>query len=262
MPDEITNVAGIEIPSTDPIFLAVVGTHVLLGLACTVTGAIAMLSQKRPGRHPRYGTVYFWFLVGVFLTATGLAAVRWVEDYHLFILGALSFAAAYLGRQARRQHRRNWARLHIIGMGASYVLLLIAFYVDNGKQLPIWKELPHFTYWLLPLAVGIPLIFALCCGIRWHAKRARISHTVRCTNQEFYSLPAHGRHPKITANSGVRRNSANGIGSASNYSSPNAVLIGLVVRRATYADGPLQFSLSPNRKAAWPSDVGCSHCGH
>lgn len=166
MPDEITNVAGIEIPSTDPIFLAVVGTHVLLGLACTVTGAIAMLSQKRPGRHPRYGTVYFWFLVGVFLTATGLAAVRWVEDYHLFILGALSFAAAYLGRQARRQHRRNWARLHIIGMGASYVLLLIAFYVDNGKQLPIWKELPHFTYWLLPLAVGIPLIFALCCGIR------------------------------------------------------------------------------------------------
>jgi hypothetical protein len=180
----------------------------------------------------------------------------------LFILGALSFAAAYLGRQARRQHRRNWARLHIIGMGASYVLLLIAFYVDNGKQLPIWKELPHFTYWLLPLAVGIPLIFALCCGIRWHAKRARISHTVRCTNQEFYSLPAHGRHPKITANSGVRRNSANGIGSASNYSSPNAVLIGLVVRRATYADGPLQFSLSPNRKAAWPSDVGCSHCGH
>jgi hypothetical protein len=178
----------------------------------------------------------------------------------LFILGALSFAAAYLGRQARRQRRRNWARLHIIGMGASYVLLLIAFYVDNGKQLPIWKELSHFTYWLLP--VRIPLIFALCCGIRWHAKRARISHTVRCTNQEFYSLPAHGRHPKITANSGVRRNSANGIGSASNYSSPNAVLIGLVVRRATYADGRLQFSLSSNRKAAWPSDVGCSHCGH
>ena len=48
----------------------------------------------------------------------------------------------------------------------------------------------------------------------------------------------------------------------SNYSSPSAVLIGLVVRRATYADGPMQFSLSPNRKAAWPSDVGCSHCGH
>ena len=157
MLDEITNVAGIEIPSTDPIFLAVVGIHVLLGLACTVTGAVAMLSQKRPGRHPRYGTVYFWFLVGVFLTATGLAAVRWVEDYHCSFLAHCRLRLRILGRQARRQRRRNWARLHIIGMGASYVLLLIAFYVDNGKQLPIWKELPHFTYWLLPLAVGIPL---------------------------------------------------------------------------------------------------------
>ena len=73
MTEETTNVAGIEIPSTDPIFLAVVGVHILLGLACTVTGAIAMLSQKRAGRHPRYGTIYFWCLAGVFLTATGLA---------------------------------------------------------------------------------------------------------------------------------------------------------------------------------------------
>ena len=43
-------------------------------------------------------------------------------------------------------------------MGLSYVLMLIAFYVDNGKQLPLWKDLPDFTYWLLPLAVGAPLI--------------------------------------------------------------------------------------------------------
>jgi hypothetical protein len=122
MTDGITNLAGIEVPSTDPTFLAVVGIHILLGLACTVTGAIAMLSQKRAGRHPRYGTIYFWCLTGLFLTATGLAVVRWAEDYHLFILGALLFAAACMGRQARRRRWRNWARLHITGMGLSYVL--------------------------------------------------------------------------------------------------------------------------------------------
>lgn len=165
MTEGITNVAGFEIPSTDPMFLAVVGVHVLLGLACTVTGAIAMFSQKRAGRHPRYGTTCFWCLAGVFLTATSLAAVRWAEDYHLFILSALSFAAAYLGRQVRRQRWRNWARLHIAGMGTSYVLLLTALYVDNGNQLPIWRELPHFTYWLLPLATGIGLIV---CTLLWH----------------------------------------------------------------------------------------------
>jgi len=40
-------------------FLTVVGVHILLGLACTVTGAIAVLSPKRAGRHPRYGSIYF-----------------------------------------------------------------------------------------------------------------------------------------------------------------------------------------------------------
>ena len=165
MTDGITDLAGIEIPSTDPIFLAVVGIHILLGLACTITGAIAMLSRKRAGRHPRYGRIYFWCLAGVFLTATGIAAVRWAEDYHLFILGALSLAAAYLGRQARRQRVRNWVRLHITGMGTSYIFLLTAFYVDNGKQLPIWKDLPNFTYWLLPAAIGIPLIVH---ALLWH----------------------------------------------------------------------------------------------
>jgi hypothetical protein len=165
MADGITDIAGIEIPSTNPVFLAVAGIHILLGLACIVTGAIAMLSKKRAGRHPQNGTIYFWCLAGVFLTAAGLAAVRWAEDYHLFILGALAFAAAFFGRRARRERWRHWVRLHISGMGASYVLLLTAFYVDNGKSLPLWKELPPVTYWLLPAAIAIPLIVR---ALLWH----------------------------------------------------------------------------------------------
>jgi hypothetical protein len=44
-------------------------------------------------------------------------------------------------------------------------LLLIAFYVDNGKSLPLWKELPPAAYWLLPAAIGIPLIVR---ALLWH----------------------------------------------------------------------------------------------
>jgi hypothetical protein len=165
MTNGTTNLAGIGIPSADPTFLAVVGIHILLGIACTVTGAVAMLSPKRVGRHPRYGSIYYWCLAGIFLTATGLAAARWAEDNHLFFLGAMSFGAAFFGRQARRRRWRSWVRLHISGMAASYVLLLVAFYVDNGQQLPVWKNLPHFTYWLLPLAIGTPLIVR---ALLWH----------------------------------------------------------------------------------------------
>ena len=134
------------------------GVHVLLGLICTITGIIAMLSVKRRGPHPWFGSIYFWCLSGVFVTASALAAVRWAEDYDLFILGALAFAAAYVGRMARRKRWSNWVRLHITGMGMSYILLLTAFYVDNGKSLPLWRNFPPIAYWLLPAAVGIPLI--------------------------------------------------------------------------------------------------------
>jgi hypothetical protein len=44
-------------------------------------------------------------------------------------------------------------------MGVSYILLLTAFYVDNGKNLPIWRDLPTLTYWLLPALLGIPVIW-------------------------------------------------------------------------------------------------------
>lgn len=158
-------VAGIQIPSSNPAFLAIVAMHVLLGLACTVTGIIAMLSVKGRGRHPLFGSIYFWCLGGVFVTASALAAVRWAEDYPLFVLGALAFGAAYFGRRARRKLLNNWAALHITGMGSSYILLMTAFYVDNGKSLPLWKDLPPIAYWIMPAAIGIPLTVR---ALLWH----------------------------------------------------------------------------------------------
>ena len=159
MTDSSTIVAGIAIPSTDPVFLAIVlGVHILVGLACVVAGAIAMLSEKRRGRHSAFGATYFWCLLALFASATLLSLMRWSESYHLFILGALSFACAWTGRAALRRRRPHWVRLHIAGMGLSYVLMLVAFYVDNGRQLPIWKDLPNFMYWLIPAILGVPLI--------------------------------------------------------------------------------------------------------
>jgi predicted Na+-dependent transporter len=117
-----------------------------------------MFSNKRRGRHSTFGTLYYWCLVLIVATATGLSVVRWAENYHLFILGTLSLIAATLARTALRRRWRNWVRLHITGMGLSYVLMLTAFYVDNGKNLPLWKELPQIAFWLLPGALGLPLI--------------------------------------------------------------------------------------------------------
>jgi uncharacterized membrane protein len=153
-----TVVLGMPIPSTDPVFLAIVGIHVLLGLATIVAGAVAMLSNKGRGRHSTFGTIYFWNLFGVFVTMSTLSFMRWTADYHLFLLGALSFAAANTGRLAARRRWHRWPQLHLTGMGASYILMLTAFYVDNGPNLPLWRGLPHLAFWVLPAAIGAPLI--------------------------------------------------------------------------------------------------------
>jgi hypothetical protein len=154
-----TNIGGILIPSTDPVFLAVViGLHIPLGIACVIAGAVAMLLRKGRGRHSKFGTIYFWCLLALSASATLLSIVRWSENHHLFILGACAFGSAWFGRSALRYRWRQWNRLHLTGMSLSYVLMLIAFYVDNGKQLPIWRDLPHVAYWLIPLVVAAPLL--------------------------------------------------------------------------------------------------------
>jgi hypothetical protein len=93
-------------------------------------------------------------------------------------VGRAAFGCAWFGRSALRLRWPNWVRLHIAAMSLSYVVMLIAFYVDNGKQLPIWKDLPHFLYWLLPPAVAAPLIvWALLYHPLVSALRSRASQS-------------------------------------------------------------------------------------
>jgi multisubunit Na+/H+ antiporter MnhB subunit len=154
----MTMLLGIPIPSTNPIFVAIVAIHILFGLAAISTGATAMLSRKARGRHSNFGIAYFWCLFGVFVTMSVLAFARWQEDYDLFILGALSFGAAWLGRTILRRRWRQWPRWHLASMGASFVLMITAFYVDNGKNLPLWRELPQIAFWFLPAVIGTPIV--------------------------------------------------------------------------------------------------------
>ena len=154
MTDGPITILGFPLPSSSPLFLAIVGVHIAFGATAVFTGLATMLSAKGRGRHSRFGTTYFKSLAGLFSTTAALSFTRWSEDYHLFALGALSFCSAYLGRRAIR---RGSPRLHLCGMASSYILMLTAFYVDNGPNLPVWRDLPHIAYWIVPSAIGIPL---------------------------------------------------------------------------------------------------------
>ena len=106
--DSSTVILGIEIPSTDPVFLGVIAIHIPLGLACVIAGAIAMLSAKGRGRHSIVGRIYYWCLGALFVSATLLAVMRWAEDSHLFVFGALAFSSAWLGHRAIQKRWPYW----------------------------------------------------------------------------------------------------------------------------------------------------------
>ncbi len=150
-------ILGIEIPAAGPVFYTALVGHVAAGLTCVVAGALAATARKRPGRHPVAGTVYLYAVSLLFVTATVMAVLRWREDWHLFVIGVVTFGLAATGWRIRRRRPPNWMAWHGSAMAGSYIALLTGFYVDNGPQLPIWDRLPHLTYWLAPAVVGVPL---------------------------------------------------------------------------------------------------------
>ena len=152
-----SRVLGTEVGSTAPVFLAFLAVHVIGGLTAVAAGAIAALSRKGSPRHVHAGRWFYRAITVVFITATILAAMRWRQDYHLFLIGTVAFTAAAIGYQHRRRHRPGDTG-HITGMGVAYVAMLTAFYVDNGPHLPLWDRLPALAFWLIPSAIGAPVI--------------------------------------------------------------------------------------------------------
>jgi hypothetical protein len=167
---------GLDLASTGPVFLTILAVHVASALVAVVAGLIAMLSRKEAGRHPIAGRTYFAAVVVVFVSACGLAAFRVPDDLPLILAGFVAAASATYGFLFRRLHRPGDVP-HIVAMALSYVALLTAFYVDNGPHLPVWQLLPHWSFWILPAVVGIPLTIR---AVR-RTQRARSEHAPPAT---------------------------------------------------------------------------------
>ncbi len=161
---DVTPIFGIPVPSTSPAFLALVRVHIVIGVVSVLSGLAAMLSPKGWGRHATAGLCYFWALAALCGSAAVLTIFRWRDDYHLGLLALAALGSAYVGRRAVMARSRR-LRLHLTMMGTSYVFLLTAFYVDNGKNLPLWRALPQWAFWPLPALIGGTLIL-----------RARVRH--------------------------------------------------------------------------------------
>ncbi len=146
-----------------PVFLAFLIPHILAGLTATVSGAVVMFSPKGTRRHVRTGIAYYWALSALTVTAAGLTTIHPARDFPLLLLGLLALALASAGRLARRHPRaRPWRAWpghapHLLAMAGSYTVMLTAFLVDNGPNIPVAGRLPAIVFALLPWVVAAPL---------------------------------------------------------------------------------------------------------
>jgi hypothetical protein len=167
------HILGSQVGSTAPVFLAFLAVHVVAGLTAVIAGAVASLARKGGSRHIQAGRWFYRAITIVFITAAALSVMRWRQDYHLLIIGAVAFTAATAGDQHRRRNRPGDTP-HILGMGIGYVAMLTAFYVDNGPHLPLWDRLPSLSFWFLPSVIGAPIIISAILIAR---QRSRVHET-------------------------------------------------------------------------------------
>ena len=131
-----------------------VSLHVPAGLIALTAGIVAMLSRKGAWWHRRAGDTYLVAIATIAVTAAGLVSTRGPQFNHLLVFAALAVILAFGGYFMRRVNQG----LHISGMGLSYVVLVTAFYVDNGPKLPFWNQFPDIVFWVGPAAIGLPII--------------------------------------------------------------------------------------------------------
>jgi hypothetical protein len=133
------------------VFLAL---HIVSGAAALALGAGTLLaSARRHSTRDRLLIAYLWAVFATCLTATFLALLDWSRLWWIVLLALLSSILAVAGYVAVRRGGPKWVAAH--GLGGSYIALVTALLVVSAGDISTTAEI---FAWVLPSAVGVPLI--------------------------------------------------------------------------------------------------------
>jgi hypothetical protein len=141
---------------------AFLALHIVGGAAALALGAGALLASAR--RHPTREPLliaYLWAVFATCLTATVLALLDWSRLWWIVPLALVSIILALAGYVAVRRGGPRWVAAH--GLGGSYVALVTALLVVSAGDISTTAEI---FAWILPTAVGVPLIVRAHTGDR------------------------------------------------------------------------------------------------
>lgn len=84
------------------IFNILLTIHILFGTICLITGIVAMVAQKKKGKHTEWGEIYHASYVVITLTAIILSIINWDKIAYLFYVAIFSYSFAIYGYLARK----------------------------------------------------------------------------------------------------------------------------------------------------------------
>lgn len=104
--------------------------HVAAGFTALVVAPIAMVIKKGGAAHKRWGRVYFWAMLAIFVTALGVLYFR--HNVFLFLISIFAFYETFAGvRAPRRKNPATGAGASLLDYAVSTVGLIagVAFIV-------------------------------------------------------------------------------------------------------------------------------------
>jgi hypothetical protein len=141
------------------VFLAL---HISSGTAALALGLLARVAAARRQRgRERVLTAYLWAVFATCLTAIVVSVLDWSRLRWLVPLAVLSYLLALVGYLAVRRGWPRWVGAH--GLGGSYIALVTALLVVSVRDISTTAEI---VAWILPAAVGVPLIVHAHTGAR------------------------------------------------------------------------------------------------
>jgi hypothetical protein len=143
--------------------------HIISGAAGLALGPLALLAASR--RHSRRAqalTAYVWAVFATCLTAVVVCLLDWSRLWWLVPVAVLSYVLALVGYTAVRRGWPKWVGAH--GLGGSYIALWTALLVVSARDISTTTEI---IAWILPSAIGVPLIVRAHTGARAEQPKLR-----------------------------------------------------------------------------------------
>jgi hypothetical protein len=142
------------------------GLHIISGAAALALGVLALIgAARRQSSRDLLLAAYLWAVLATCLTAILLSALDWSRLWWIVPLAVVSYLLALVGYLAVRRGWAQWIAAH--GLGGSYIALVTALLVVSAGDISTTAEI---VAWILPAAVGVPLIFRAHTGDRASAK--------------------------------------------------------------------------------------------